>query len=60
MKTRLLWLVLIVIMGSCMSQSCPTYDGLKGRSASMASSKKSKSAKIPSPYYRVTKQAEKD
>ena len=47
MKTRLLWLVLIVMMGSCMNHSCPTYDGFKGRSASMASNKKSKSAKIP-------------
>ena len=60
MKTRVGLVIFTVIMASCMNHYCPTYDGAKGRSASMASNKKSKSGKIPTPYYKVTKQAEKD
>lgn len=60
MKTLVGMLIFTVAIASCMNHSCPTYDSAKGRSASMASTKKSKPAKIRTPYYKVSKQAEKD
>lgn len=66
MKTRVLWLVIAILMTSmmltsCMNHiSCAAYDSVKGRSATMASTKKSKPAKNRTPYYKSMKQAEKD
>lgn len=63
MRKRMVWLgIALMMMSSCMNHvSCPTYSSSKGRSATMASTKKSKAAKNnKTPYYKSVKQAEKD
>ena len=60
MKTTVGLLVFSLLLGSCMSYHCHTYDGSKRHSGVMVSSKKTKPVKNRTPYYKVTKQAEKD
>ena len=61
MKTLVGLIILVVVLGSCMSYSCPTYSTSKGHSAATASTKKGKpSKKGATPYYKTLRMAEQD
>ena len=60
MKTRILGLVVLIMMSSCMGHYCPTYNGSKGHSDAMVSAKKAKPAKVKHPHFKSVRLAEKD